>query len=111
MNDKTSTSRAPGRASHAVFDLGEIYTTRGALDACAPDHLLRCLTRHARGDWGCVCDEDRQSNDKALVAGGRILSSYPIDPTQPSKGYGANTLWIITEGDRSATTFLLPDEY
>jgi hypothetical protein len=25
--------------------------------------------------------------------------------------FGDNTLWIITEGDRSVTTFLLPDEY
>jgi len=25
--------------------------------------------------------------------------------------YGDNTLWIITESDRSVTTFLLPDEY
>jgi hypothetical protein len=30
---------------------------------------------------------------------------------KPCKGFGDNTLWIITEADRSATTFLLPDEY
>ncbi len=40
-----------------------------------------------------------------------ILSAYPIDPDKRSKGYGDNTLWIITEADRSVTTFLLPDEY
>ncbi len=34
-----------------------------------------------------------------------------IDVAKPCKGFGANTLWIITEDDRSVTTFLLPDEY
>jgi len=29
----------------------------------------------------------------------------------PCKGLGENTLWIITEADRSVTTFLLPGEY
>src|SRR5271156_2915721 len=28
---------------------------------------------------------------------GRILSVYPIGPAQPCKGFGDNTLWIITE--------------
>ncbi|MHB0696625.1 hypothetical protein, partial [Roseomonas mucosa] len=67
--------------------------------------------RHAQGDWGCVCNEDREMNDEALELGNRILSAYPIDPAKPSKGWGENTLWIITEADRSVTTFLLPDEY
>jgi hypothetical protein len=43
--------------------------------------------------------------------GDRILSAYPIDPAKPCEGFGDNTLWIITESDRSVTTFLLPDEY
>jgi hypothetical protein len=46
-----------------------------------------------------------------LKTGNRILSAYPIDETQPCKGHGDNTLWIITEADRSVTTFLLPGEY
>jgi hypothetical protein len=29
----------------------------------------------------------------------------------PCEGFGDNTLWIITEADRSVTTFLLPEEY
>jgi hypothetical protein len=46
-----------------------------------------------------------------VKAGPRILSAYPINETKPCKGYGDNTLWIITEADRSVTTFLLPEEY
>lgn len=93
------------------FELGQIVSTPGALKACAPDHLTECLARHARGDWGNVCKEDAARNDEALTEGSRILSAYPIDPAKPSKGYGSNTLWIITESDRSVTTFLLPSEY
>jgi hypothetical protein len=55
--------------------------------------------------------DDAGSNNHAIEDGGRILSAYPIDPAKPCKGFGDNTLWIITEGDRSATTFLLPEEY
>ena len=43
-------------------------------------------------------------------AGFRILSAYAIDEAKPCKGFGENTLWIITEADRSVTT-LLPLEY
>jgi hypothetical protein len=98
-------------AGKAKFDLGQTVSTPGALEACSPEHLLHCLSRHARGDWGCVCAEDAASNEEAIKEGLRILSSYPIDPTKPCKGFGENTLWIITEADRSVTTFLLPSEY
>jgi hypothetical protein len=39
------------------------------------------------------------------------LSGYPIAPGKPFEGYGEHCLWIITEADRTVTTFLLPDEY
>jgi len=57
-------------------------------------------TRHS---WPVVADDQYD--------GSRIPSSFAIDPTKPSKGFGENTLWIITESDRSVTTFLLPSEY
>jgi hypothetical protein len=64
-----------------------------------------------RGDWGCISEEDWETNSAALKAGDRLLSTYAIDETLPCKGYGDNTLWIITEADRSVTIFLLPEEY
>jgi hypothetical protein len=99
------------RVPTALFELGQIVATPGALEACPQDHLTRCLARHVRGDWGAVAAEDRRRNFEALFDGSRILSAYPIDPAQPSRGFGENTLWIITEADRSVTTFLLPEEY
>jgi hypothetical protein len=93
------------------FSVGQIFFTPGAVSACSPEHLENCLRRHTSGDWGSICDEDRAINDDALITGERLLSAYPIDPGKPCAGFGENCLWIITEADRSATTFLLPDEY
>ena len=93
------------------FDLGQVVSTPGALNVCSGDYLSECLARHASGDWGCVCADDAAENELSLKEGFRVLSSYPIDPAKPCKGWGENTLWIITEADRSVTTFLLPSEY
>jgi hypothetical protein len=97
--------------NHVAFDPGRIVATPGALAACNSRYLAACLRRHLRGDWGCVAGEDKAANQQALQDGARLLSAYPIDPTQPCAGPGGNTLWIITEANRSVTTFLLPDEY
>lgn len=96
--------------SQPEFSLGQIVATPGALEALekAGQTAIEFLQRHARGDWGEVCDEDRQANDQSLIEGSRILSAY-----RTSLG---EKLWIITEavddsGSRSATTILLPSEY
>jgi hypothetical protein len=61
------------------------------------------LQRHASGDWGDVCEEDRVANNDALQYGDRLLSSYAISENIK--------IWVITEYDRSVTTILLPSEY
>jgi hypothetical protein len=85
--------------------------TTALLDVCDTSRLMQCLLRHAQGDWGNVCEEDKATNDQALIDNDRILSAYAIDPSKPAKGYGENCLWIITEADRSVTTLLLPSDY
>jgi len=93
------------------FSLGQIVATPGALEKTNPWQRQIYLARHQSGDWGNVCQADKQTNDRALIDGCRIISAYPLDPAKPCKGFGDNCLWIITESDRSVTTFLLPDEY
>ncbi|WP_042302724.1 hypothetical protein [Paraburkholderia kururiensis] len=87
------------------FKLGRVLATPGALEVIADAHasIVDLLIRHLRGDWGDLSDSDRQQNELAVTAGQRITSSYRL----PS----GRTVWIITEADRYATTFLLPGEY
>ena len=87
----------------ALFPLGRIVMTKGVHLAIAADEMLTALLRHAQGDWGDVCDEDRRSNDEALLRHFRLLSVFQASDT--------TKLWIITEADRSCTTILLPEEY
>ena len=87
------------------FDLGQLVATPGALEALqdsgqCPDDFL---SRHAQGDWGGVCSEDKGLNDQALIDGSRILSAY--------RTLKNVRLWVITEADRSSTCVLLPSEY
>lgn len=92
------------------FALGQILSTPGALEALQDSGQTPqfFLAKHVQGDWGEVCDEDKQLNDQSLIDGSRLLSAY--------RTLKNVRLWIITEasdeqGNRSATTILLPEEY
>lgn len=87
------------------FPPGSVVATPGALGAfrAAGDDPLGYLVRHLAGDWGEIDPDDVIVNELSLQRGFRLLSSYRL-----SSGV---TVWCITEADRSATTFLLPEEY
>jgi hypothetical protein len=93
------------------FDLGKVVVaTPGALEALEDSGQSPAdfLDRHVQKDWGTICDDDKQLNDQAVIDGSRILSAY-----QTLKGV---KLWVITEaaddnGNRMASTILLPSEY
>ncbi|OOG51180.1 hypothetical protein B0E49_16280 [Polaromonas sp. C04] len=104
-----------------MFLLGRIVATPGALEllrrtATIPEVLLM---RHVTGDWGDIGAEDAQENDLSLQAGFRLMSVYKLplvaavvaDMDQSCTGPVQHPIWLITEADRSATTFLLPEEY
>lgn len=105
------TFERPSTEQQTAVKLGRIVATPGVKETVALPRITKCLLAHARGEWGCVCEEDKRTNDEALERGFRVHSAWPIDPSQPSLGHGANTLWIFTEWDRSLTTVLLPEEY
>ena len=88
-----------------LFPAGRLVATPGALALLeqADKSPFEFLSRHLRGDWGDLCQEDKTENELSLKYGFRLLSSYPVTETEK--------LWIITEADRSATTLLLPQEY
>ena len=89
-----------------LFSLGQIVATPGALEALKAEgsNGLELLKRHVSGDWGDLSEDDRRENQLSVKEGFRILSAYRLQRTGVK-------LWIITEADRSATTFLLPEEY
>ena len=84
------------------FPLGQTVITANAKATLDPADVQEGLSRHAKGDWGDVCPEDRKENELSLKEGFRLLSVYRS---------GEMNFWIITEADRSITTVLLPSDY
>lgn len=94
----------------ARFNPGMVVTTPGVKDLIVTMddplsgfmRLFEMLAAHATGDWGDMPAEDAEANELALSDGSRLMSAYSLD---------GRAVWVITEADRSATTFLLPSEY
>lgn len=126
MSAPIDSSPTPRR--EPLFLLGRIVATPGAL------HLLQqtatnpevLLMRHVTGDWGEICAEDAQENRLSLEQGFRLMSVYrlplkeksiaaDVSPSDSSaeadRDDVGQRIWLITEADRSCTTFLLPSEY
>jgi hypothetical protein len=84
-----------------LFPLGFVAVTPEVEQTLSPADIARALARHAAGDWGELCPEDRRANDDALQAGGRLLSVYRARES-------GERLLVLTDADRSATTVLFP---
>jgi hypothetical protein len=87
------------------FPPGRVVATPAALELLerydkTPSEYLN---RHLAGDWGDLDAHDYRENERALKTGTRLFSAYTVSPL--------NTLWIITESDRSSTCLLLPSDY
>lgn len=89
--------------SKYTLNLGLVVITTNARKVVSQEEAFVALGRHKLCDWGDVCEEDRVSNDRAILYGERVLSVYH---TQDGIKF-----WIITEWDRSVTTILLPSDY
>ena len=83
------------------FPLGKTVATPGAV-ALGID-LNPYMRRHHCGDWGDLCDEDRQANEDALIHGDRILSHYKLG--------GGKRIYIITKAGRQSACVMLPEDY
>ena len=84
------------------FPFGQTVITRNAADSLNPEDVCRCLRRHVSGDWGELCPEDVEQNERSLEEG-RLVSVY--------HDQNETKFYIITEADRSVTTVLLPEDY
>lgn len=99
----TSNAKRINDLGEPKFELGTVVTTPGAMNVASRSELIDSLNRHARGDWGELCDHDRKENELSLEHGFRLFSVY-----RSESGF---RFWIITEADRSVTTILRPHEY
>lgn len=93
-----------------LFELGQMLATPLALDTLDQKQVspIDLLQRHAAGDWGDICEADKELNNESIASGDRLLSSYKLDD--------ATIIWVITEakddsGRRECTTLLLDHEY
>ena len=107
MGDNGGTAKRGAVVSFrgARFPLGQVEGTPGAIEAMeeAGQDPAQLLGRHVAGDWGDVCEDDANENEFSVERDLRILSVYTLET--------GVKVWVITEADRSATTFLLPSEY
>ena len=80
-----------------LFPAGRLVATPGALALLEQTNKspLEYVSRHLRGDWGDLDQEDKAENELSLKLGFRLLSSYQVTDTEK--------LWVITEADRSVT--------
>lgn len=85
-----------------LFELGQLVVTPGALAALekSGQNAMEFLSRHVTRE---IPEEDKKENQFSLEKGFRLMSSY--------RTTAGGRVWIITEGTRSHTALLLPDEY
>lgn len=100
--------REVDRMEGKKFESGRILMSQGIAEAIAENWDFTIFTReslfrHLKGDWGNLCDEDKEENERALREGGRLFSAF--------EEKGKPKIWIVTESDRSCTVILKPEEY
>lgn len=99
-----------GADVNGKFPLGDVVATVNVAWGMESDRNFEkfvesSFTRFRNGDWGDMCAEDKRLNEKSLKNDyGRLHGAYAYPGT-------GQTIWIITEADRSVTTILFPYEY
>lgn len=100
-------------SENPLFPIGQVLFTLSAWREIKlyEANILALLQRHVSGDWSDITPEEGEENRQAIKKGESVFSSYII-ATHTIGTFAVNTkVWIITEGDRSKTMILLPEEY
>ena len=87
------------------FMVGWLVITPRALVALleAQEDPKDFVYRHVKGDWGDVDPEEWAENEYAVSHAERLFSVYHTRH--------GRKLFMVTEGNRYATTILLPEDY
>ena len=87
-----------------LFKLGKTVCTNRIAETIGIRGAIDYINRHVAGDFGDLCDEDKDMNNSAIKNNNdRILSAYTLPNDEK--------IYVITEWDRSVTTVLYADEY
>lgn len=87
-------------AEETLFSTGRILVTSSAAQALrdAGTPVSALLGRHRRGDWGDVPSDARLANDRALLAGGELGSTYRLST--------GNECSVVTDEARALTVVM-----
>lgn len=85
------------------FSLGRVVITFAVWEQLSAAEINPALRRHQAGDWGEHDEQGKKENERNLARGGPVASIF--------HGTSGVKFYVITEGDRSTTTVLLPEEY
>lgn len=85
-----------------MFELGKIFATQAVYEILSRELISLLLIRYLSGDWGDISDDDTALNELALKHQNRIFAQYQIE---------GESIFIITEADRSVTTLMFAYEY
>ena len=91
-----------------------IVVTTGVPELHEAEHIAELLERHAKEDFGNLCEEDVAANKESITASDDHKKDHPDPmPSMVMSSYDTTDgdVWVITEADRSVTTVLLPSEY
>ncbi|MGL5002121.1 MAG: type I restriction endonuclease subunit M [Casimicrobium sp.] len=104
----------------ALFPLGAVVATPNALALlkATQSSTALLLNRHMHGDFGDLPADDLQqnfdaikNNDARILSVYRLVSPTVLKATPTHERNKLDTVWIITEWDRSVTTVLCPHDY
>ncbi len=84
------------------FEIGQTYASSAVTEFLTNDEATSLLQFHTRGYWDEMDPEDIAENELSVKKGYRVFSVYTVR---------GRKIWIITEADRSCTTFLFPSDY
>ena len=87
---------------NSKFRLGNLVITEAVQDKLSSGVYVAGLKRHMNCDWGDLSPESQEDNFEAIENGFDIFSAY---------GKRDRRFWIITNGDGSRTTILMPNDY
>lgn len=92
-------------ATKMLFPVGAIYISYRALQTLRRLNLKpeTFISRHTSGDWGDINVLIKNENIMAIDSKSVITSRYSLEGQ-------VNQLIVITRGDRSSTTILLPND-